>query len=77
LYNQEGDVLYATRELLAVHTVSGGDRTFSLPRQVEEVYDLFERKSVARNTNQFQVRLLPASTALFYTAGAALLPRLG
>jgi hypothetical protein len=77
LYNQEGDVLYATRELLAVHTVSGGDRTFSLPRQVEEVYDLFGRKSVARNTNQFQARLLPASTALFYTGGAALLSRLG
>ena len=76
LYNQEGDVLYATRELLAVHTVSGGDRKFHLPRQVEEVYDLFERKSIARNTNQFQVRLLPASTALFYTGPAALLSRL-
>jgi len=77
LYNQEGDVLYATRELLAVHTVSGGHRTFSLPRQVEEVYDLFERKSVARNTKQFRVRLLPASTALFYTGAAALLTKLG
>jgi hypothetical protein len=73
LYNQEGDVLYATRELLAVHTVSGGDRTFSLPREVEEVYDLFEGKSIARNTNEFRVRLLPASTALYYTGGSALL----
>ena len=76
LYNQEGDVLYATRELLAVHTVSGGNRTFSLPRGVEEVYDLFERKSVARNTEEFRVTLQPVSSALFYTGGAALLSSL-
>jgi len=76
LYNQEGDVLYATRELLAVHTVSGGERTFSLPREVEEVHELFERKSIARNTREFRVRLLPVSTALFYTGDAALLSKL-
>jgi hypothetical protein len=76
LYNQEGDVLYATRDLLAVHTVSGGERTFSLAREVEEVYDLFERKTIARNTQEFRVRLLPASTALFYTGASALLSRL-
>ena len=44
LYNRDGDVLYATRDLLSIHTVAGGDRTFRLPRQVEEVYDLFERR---------------------------------
>jgi len=67
LYNEEGDVLYATRDLLAVHTVSGGDRTFRLPRTVEEVYDLFERKPVARNTDRFRVALPPVSTELYYT----------
>jgi hypothetical protein len=76
LYNQAGDVLYATRELLAVHTVSGGDRTFSLPREVEVVYDLFERRVVARDTHQFGITLPPASTALFYTGGAAFLSEL-
>ena len=40
LYSREGDVLYANRDLLAVHTVAGGERTFRLPRQVEEIYDL-------------------------------------
>jgi hypothetical protein len=43
---------------------------------VEEVYDLFERKSVARNTKEFRVTLRPVSTALFYTGGAALLASL-
>jgi len=73
LYNDAGDVLYATRELLGVHTVSGGDRTFRLPREVTAVYDLFERRVLARDTNQFRVKLLPASTALYYT-GAAVFP---
>ena len=30
LYNEDGDVLYATPNLLSVHTVSGGPRTFKL-----------------------------------------------
>ena len=76
LYSREGDVLYANRDLLAVHTVAGGERTFRLPRQVEEVYDLYERRTVARNTNAFQVKLRPVSTALYYTGGAALLSNL-
>ena len=76
LYNQAGDVLYATRDLLGVHTISGGDRTFNLPREVDEVYDLFERETLARNTREFRVTLKPASTALFYTGGSALLSRL-
>jgi len=76
LYNEEGDVLYVTRDLLAVHTVSGGQRTFRLPRTVEEVYDLFARKPIARNTDKFQVALPPASTELYYTGGAQLLSAL-
>jgi beta-galactosidase len=70
LYNEAGDVLYATRELLGVHSVSGGDRTFRLPREVEVVYDLFERRVVAQDADQFRVLLRPASTALYYTGGA-------
>ena len=58
----------------AVHTVAGGDRTFRLPRRAEEVYDVFERRTVAHDTNEFQVKLQPESTALFYTGATALLP---
>jgi hypothetical protein len=76
LYSQDGDVLYAARNLLAVHTVSGGDRTFRLPRREEEVYDLFERRTVARDTSEVRVTLRPASTALYYTGDAALLSNL-
>ncbi len=76
LYNDQGDVLYATPHLLAVHTLSGGERTFSLPRPVETVLDLFSGQTVAASTHQFQVSLPPASTTLFYTGPTALLARL-
>ena len=52
LYSEKGDVLYATPDLLAVHTVSGGCRTFSLPRQVEVVYDLYNQRLLQRELQQ-------------------------
>jgi hypothetical protein len=67
LYNENGDTLYATPDLLAVHTAAGGERDFHLRGKVEIVYDLFGQKVVARNVDRFQVVLAPASTVLFYT----------
>ena len=76
LYNEQGDVLYATPDLLSVHTVGGGARTFRLPRRVEVVYDLFNRRVVAQDTDQFEALLNPASTAFYYTGKAELLKSL-
>jgi hypothetical protein len=67
VYNEQGDVLYATSELVAVHTKAGGRRLFHLPKPVEVVYDLFEYKILVEQTDRFQVELPPASTALFFT----------
>jgi hypothetical protein len=67
LYNEDGDVLYATPELLSVHSVSGGARTFKLPETVEVVYDLFAGRTLAKNVSQFQVTLPPASTQFYFT----------
>ena len=71
LYNEDGDVLYATPNLLSIHTVAGGARTFDLPREVEVVYDLFEEKIVATNVRQFTVEVPPASTSLYFTGDAS------
>ncbi len=71
LYGEAGDVLYAGRELLAVHTVGGGARTFQLPRKAGVVMDLFTRKVVARNTRRFTVKLPKVSTTMWYTGPAA------
>jgi hypothetical protein len=73
LYNEQGDVLYATPELLSVHTVSGGRRTFKLSRPAEVVYDLFNCRELAANAAEFSVELPEASTALFFTGARGLL----
>lgn len=71
LYSEDGDVLYATPQLLAVHTVAGGERHFRLPRQVEVIYDLLEDREGAAGTDAVDVTLAPASTSLFYTGSRA------
>jgi len=71
LYNEDGDVLYATPRFVSAHTVSGGARTFALPQSVEVVYDLYNRQLLGENTATFSTQLPPASTALFYTGPAA------
>jgi hypothetical protein len=73
LYGDKGDVLYATRDLLGVHTVAGGKRTFLLPREVEIVYDLFGKAMIAQDVDSFEVDLKPATTAIFYTGTRAIL----
>jgi len=70
LYSEAGDVLYATKDLLAVHTTGGGRRTFRLPRRAEIVYDLFKDEIVARDALEFDVELEPASTMLWQVGGA-------
>jgi len=73
LYNESGDVLFATRQLLGVHTLAGGARTFSLPEPVEVVYDLFSRQVIARDSECFSVTLAPKSTMLYYAGAAEIL----
>jgi hypothetical protein len=76
LYSEEGDVLHASKELLCVHTISGGKRTFKLPKEVEEVYDLFEGKTIARNTNKFDVAIGAGSTNFYFTGDSKSLGKL-
>jgi hypothetical protein len=77
LYNEEGDVLAASRNLLSVHTISGGKRVFRLPSKSEIVFDLYERTTVARNTDRFEVSLKPGSTSLYYIGTQSVLDHLG
>lgn len=76
LYSDAGDSLYVAPQLLGVHTVSGGERTFDLPGIVEVVFDLFEHRWIAHHTHRFTVTLPPRSTTLYYTGDAETLKRL-
>jgi hypothetical protein len=76
VYSDAGDVLQVTRQLIGVHTVGGGKRTFQLPRAVEIVHDLFADRTIARDTAEFEVNLARASTSLFYTGETKVLESL-
>ena len=73
IYNEAGDVLNATGDLLAVHTVSGGKREYRLPFSVEVIYDLYADRMVSQNADRFEVELDPISSGLWYTGPVAAL----
>jgi hypothetical protein len=73
VYSNAGDVLHATPDLLAIHTVSGGHRRFALPQRAEIVYDLYHDHVIARDADAFETTLAPASSALYYTGNLATL----
>ncbi len=73
IFSDASDVLYAARTLLGVHTIAGGRRVFQLRQSVEEVYDLFERRTIARGVDSFETMLPPRSTAFFFAGPSALL----
>ena len=75
LYSEAGDVLSVSKQLLGVHTVSGGPRLFTLPRKAEVVYDLFAGTEIATDSMQFTVSLPPRSTALYYVGDTDLLAK--
>jgi beta-galactosidase len=69
IYSGAGDVLYANRSLLGVHSLSGGARTFKLPRRAATVVDLFTGRTLARETDAIEVVLEPRSSALYAIGG--------
>ena len=68
VYSDAGDVLYANRSLLGVHTLAGGARVFKLPARAETVYDAFGKRIVAKGVSEFAVTLAPESTELYILA---------
>jgi len=70
IYNDAGDVLYANRALLGIHTLSGGRRWIKLPRPAAAIVDLWAKKIVARNASAFEVDLQPKSSVLYSFDGA-------
>jgi hypothetical protein len=76
LYDDQGDLVYACRQLLGVHTVRGGPRVLRLPSRVEVAYDLIAGKTIAEDTAEIALELAPASTRLFYVGPRNALARL-
>jgi len=66
IYSDQGDVLFAGKNFLGLHSLAAGIRNISLPKSVELIYDLFEDEMIGQDTDCFQVVLQSGSTALYY-----------
>jgi hypothetical protein len=71
IYSDAGDVLYANRSLIGIHTLSGGKRVVKLPRRASSIVDMFTGRVLAREAAEFDVALEPRSTALFSIDGSS------
>ena len=65
VYSETGDPLEANERLVCLHAATAGQKTIRLPRKAEEVYDVFNRKVVARNVSEFSFDAPLHSTWLF------------
>lgn len=65
IYCETEDPLYASRHLLAVHTATGGKRSFKLPAKCKLVRELFSNRVVAENSTQFEDNLQAPDTVLY------------
>jgi hypothetical protein len=66
IYSDSGDVIYATPQLLAVHSACGGPRTIKLPGKVDIIYDLFDQTIIGQDTEIIQVDFPAPATFLFF-----------
>lgn len=59
------DVTYVSGDLFAVHSLSGGARTFRVPGSTKQVRELFSGSIYPVKDGQFDAQLQPSSTVLY------------
>lgn len=65
VYTDSGsDVIYANSDYVALHSLFAGERTIRLP-EAATVYDVFQERILATNTDTFTVTLTGKETRLF------------
>ncbi|MEN6494365.1 MAG: hypothetical protein ABFD16_08740 [Thermoguttaceae bacterium] len=65
IYCEAEEPLYANRRLIALHTITGGPRTVTLPKKCRRVTELFSGRVVAENASRFEDQLTPPCTMLY------------
>lgn len=65
IYCESEEPLYANNRLLALHTITGGRRKFTLPRRCKRVTELFSNRVIAENTAEFEDNLSAPDTVLY------------
>lgn len=63
--NYDGDITYVSKNLFAVHSLTGGERTFTVGKQYETAKELFSDRAYAVKNGQFTMQVPEAGTVLF------------
>ena len=66
VYTDAGDNFYANDRLLMFHSAHGGRRRVRLPQRADAVFDIFNRKLLARSVEEWSFELEPNTTRWFY-----------
>ncbi|MBR7104439.1 MAG: hypothetical protein IKC65_05815 [Lentisphaeria bacterium] len=66
LYTDKPAVVYASENVLAIHSPTAGKREIRLPRKVEVIYNLFSNRVIATDTDRITVTLEKNATILLY-----------
>jgi hypothetical protein len=65
IYCDEEVPVFANERLLAIHVAKGGKKKITLPFRYDQIIDIFNKKIVAENVNEFEYEFLSPDTILF------------
>jgi hypothetical protein len=65
IYNEANDVIYANQHFVCIHSVQGGNRRISLPKE-SDVWDVFAEKKIASSVKAFDVDIPSGSSQLYF-----------
>ncbi len=66
VYSDSDDAFYADGNFMMIHTKDAGKKRFRLLKKVPEIMEIFTDKTVARNTDIFEVELPAKHTAVYF-----------
>jgi len=66
IYSENGDAISANKYFLSVHTNYEGQRKISLPEQKEIIFEVFDKKVIAQNTDSFEIDIPKKETKMFF-----------
>jgi hypothetical protein len=63
--NYDGDITYVSKNLFAVHSLTGGEREFTVGKQYQTAKELFSDRVYSVTNGQFEMQVPEAGTVLF------------
>ncbi len=66
IYSRDSDAISVNKNFLSIHTNYAGRRKISLPEKKEVVFEVFDKKVIAKNTDSFEIEIPDKETKMFF-----------